>query len=198
MFFPFSTLIVTLLLGAGVDRLPSGASARQGPSSQASHFAFMSEPPVTEVQVGDPAPNFSYQGFDGRWMRLHHLVDQGPVLLVFGLNDSQLGRLERERDALLGLGVIPVAIVDRPPGKARDLVRRLDLKYTVLADSRLVIASQFNAADLGRVTPSWFVIDARLRVRALSRGRTPPEEYVRLCARALALPIPGSPVPTSR
>lgn len=197
MLFPFSTLILTLLLGGGVDRAPSGTNVKP-PSQPTSHFAFMSEPPVSEVQVGDAAPNFSYQGFDGRWMRLHHLVDQGPVLLVFGLNDAQLGTLERERDALLGLGVIPVAIVDRKPGKAHELVRKLDLKYTVLSDSRLVIASQFNAADLGRVVPSWFVIDARLRVRALSRGRTPPDDYVRLCARALALPIPGNLLPTSR
>jgi peroxiredoxin len=196
MFFPFSTLIVALLMGGGFDQVPSGANPR--PSPTASHLSFMSEPPVTEVQVGDPAPNFSYQGFDGRWMRLHHLVDQGPVLLVFGLNDNQLGAIEHERDGLLGLGVIPVAIVDRRPGQARDLVRRLNLKYTVLADSRQVIASQFNATDLGRVTPSWFVIDARLRVRSLSRGRTPPDDYVRLCARALALPIPGNLMPASR
>jgi len=197
MLFPFSTLIVTLLVSTGIDRAPGAANVKP-PTQPTSHFAFMSEPPISEVQVGDAAPNFSYQGFDGRWMRLHHLVDQGPVLLVFGLSDAQLVRLDRERDGLLSLGVIPVAVVDRKPGKASEAVRKLGLKYTVLSDSRLVIASQFNANDLGRVVPSWFVIDARLRVRALSRGRTPPDEYVRLCARALALPIPGNLMPTSR
>ena len=198
MLHPLSTLVVALLLGSGFDRSPGDTPFKPGSIQPSSHFAFRSEPPISEVRVGDPAPNFSYQGFDGRWTRLHHLVDQGPVLLVFGLNESQMNTLERERDDLLGLGVIPVVIVDRNPGQARHLVRRLGLRYTVLADSRLVIASQFNAAEPGRVTPSWFVIDNRLRVRALFRGRVPQQDYVRLCARALALPMPGGVVQTSR
>jgi len=198
MLLPYTTLIVALLAGGGVDRVPGGSALRPSAPQHTSRFAFRSEPPISEVRVGDPAPNFAYQGFDGRWARLHHLVDQGPVLLLLGLSEPQMATLERERDGLLGLGVIPVAIVDRTPGQARSLVRRLGLRFTVLADSRLVIASQFNATDLGRVTPSWFVVDARLRVRALSRGRVPSEDYVRLCARALALPMPGGLVQTSR
>ena len=197
MLLPFTSLVVALLLGSGVDHGPDG-SIRSGASPPTSHFIFRSEPPISEVRVGDPAPNFSFQGFDGRWTRLHHLVDQGPVLLVFGLTESQMTAMERERNDLLGLGVIPVAIVDRTPGQARNLVRRLGLRFTVLADSRLVIASQFNATDVGRLTPSWFVIDNRLRVRALFRGRIPGEDYVRVCARALALPMPGGIIPTSR
>ena len=198
MLHPFTTLVVALLLGSGFDRTPGDSNLKPGALQPTSHFTFTGEPPISEVRVGDPAPNFSYQGFDGRWTRLHHLVDQGPVLLVFGLTESQMTALERERDDLLGLGVIPVAVVDRNPGQARNVVRRLGLRYTVLADSRLVIASQFNATELGRLTPSWFVVDQRLRVRALFRGRVPQQDYVRLCARALALPMPGGIVHTSR
>ena len=197
MLLPFSSLVVALLLGSGVDRNPEGSTG-PGASQPRSHFTFRAEPPISEVRVGDAAPNFSFQGFDGRWTRLHHLVDQGPVLLVFGLNESQMTALERERNDLLSLGVIPVAIVDCNPGQARNLVRHLGLRFTVLADSRLVIAPQFNAAEAGRLTPSWFVIDNRLRVRALFRGRLPSEDYVRVCARALALPMPGGIVQTSR
>jgi len=197
MLFPFSTLFLTLLLGGGTDL--TGTRTPHRPISQdvSNRFHYVVEPPVAELRVGDRAPNFAYQGYEGHWMRLHHLVDQGPVLLVLGWNEEQLVQLEREREELLQLGVIPVAIVDRKPGKARTIVRTLKLKFTVLADPRLVIAWQFNVAESGRITPSWFVIDRRARVRALSRTHVPAEAYTRLCARALALPMPGTLVPTS-
>ena len=31
------------------------------------------EPPATEVAPGEPAPDFSFQGTDGRWRHLHDL-----------------------------------------------------------------------------------------------------------------------------
>src|SRR5262249_21253455 len=147
--------------------------------------------------LGDPAPNFSFEGYDGHLMRLHHLLDQGPVLLVFGAREADLLRLQQERGPLLDLGIVPVAIVDTKPGATRALVKRMCLQYTVLADSRGVIADQFNTVDGERVVPSWFVLDARGRVRGLARGGLPALDYPRLCARALALPMPGVAFPSA-
>ncbi len=195
--FPPSTLFLTLLLGGGMDISGSGVSPRPTPEPP-SPFFYAAEPPASEVRVGDAAPDFSYQGYDGRWMRLHHLLDQAPVLLVFGANESQLAQIEKEREELLGLGVIPVAVLDRKPSAARSAVSRLGLRHTVLADPRQVIASQFNAVELGRVSPGCFVIDRRGRVRGLVRGQLPVEGYARLCARALAIPMPGTLFPSSR
>lgn len=194
MILTTSTLL-GLLLGGG----PGEPVSEQRPTSPTSaHARAVAEPPTTEVFVGDPAPNFAYQGYDGRWMRLHHLLDHGSVLLVIGANDAQLSQIEREREALLRLGVVPVAVVDRRPGAARRIVAKLGLGYTVLPDGRQVIADQFNATEKGRMIPSYFVVDARGKVRGLLRGSLPPQDYPQACAHALALPLPGSPLPASR
>jgi hypothetical protein len=67
----------------------------------------------------------------------------------------------------------------------------------VLADSRGVIADQFNVLEGGRVAPSWFVLDAKGRVRGLVRGGFPTADYTRVCARSLALPMQGVAFPSS-
>jgi peroxiredoxin len=195
VFLPFSTLLLTMLLGPGVDG-SRASHERTGLTRSPSAFATPAEPPAVEIQVGDPAPNFSYQGFDGRWMRLHHLLDQGPVLLVFDPGRDILSRLEEERESLLDLGVVPVAVVDSRPGAARSLAQRMGLRFTVLSDERLVIASQFNAVQSTVLVPSWFVLDHHGKVRGLGRGRLPSAEYPRLCARALSLPLPGAVMPS--
>jgi peroxiredoxin len=155
------------------------------------------EPPLMVLGVGDPAPNFAFEGYDGHVMRLHHLLDQGSVLLVFGAHESELRKLQQQRAGLLDLGVVPVAFVDARPNATRMLVKRLGLEYTVIADGRGVIAELFNVVDGERVLPAWFVLDARGRVRGLSRGTLPSTEYRRLCARALVIPMPGVAYPTS-
>jgi peroxiredoxin len=183
-----------LLLAGGIE---AGRAVNHRPDpKRPPAFAVPPEPPPVEVQVGDPAPNFSYQGFDGRWMRLHHLLDQGPVLLVIAPGQEELRRLEQERESLLDLGVIPVAIVDLRSGAARSLAQRLGLRYTVISDQRRVIASLFNVVHDGRVAPSWFVIDRQGKVRGLLRGRIPAFDYPQLCARVLALPLPGATLPS--
>jgi peroxiredoxin len=198
MLLPFTTLFLTLLLGGGPDLPGVGGGQRAIPTGPSRSFQNVAEPPSAQVDVGDPAPDFAYQGYDGRWMRLHHLLDHGPMLIVFGVTDGAMAQIEKEREPLLGMGVIPVAVLDRKSSVARALVGRLGLKFTVLADPRQVIASQFNAFDGERVVPSWFVIDQRGKVRGLFRGRLPPGDYLRLCARSLGLPMPGTVVQTSR
>jgi peroxiredoxin len=158
------------------------------------------EPPVTPVDLGDTAPDFSYQAADGHWRHLRELLEQGPTVLVFGANDVVLRALEHDRDRLLDLGVIPVAVVDTKGGAARATVERLGLHFMVLSDSRGVIAGQFNAVDgrSGRQLPCLFVLDRARRVRGLVRTSLPVRDYVGLAANALGLPVPGAPVTTSR
>jgi len=127
------------------------------------------------------------------------VVEQGDVLLVFGANDADLRTLEQERAQLRALGVVPVAVLDVRPGRAGSTVRRLGLGYSVFADPRRVIATQFNSihATNGSAVPAWFVIDRKRRVRGLQRGRLPREDYPLLARRALALPLPGVALPTA-
>jgi peroxiredoxin len=155
------------------------------------------EPPPVEVRSGEPAPDFSYQSPDGRWRHLHDLLQQGEVVLVFGASDLELRMLERERDALLDLGVMPVAVLDVKPGSAWNSARKLGLRYTVLADPRRIIGAQFNVLDSGSLVPGWFVIDRKGMVRGLRRGDLPGQGYPGLVARALSLPLPSVPLPVS-
>jgi len=191
--------LALLLLGGGPDlergSQPATPASSSSPSVSAHEAA---EPPATEICAGDPAPDFAFQGFDRRWMRLHHLLNHGQVLIVFGATPAELTQLDLEKDDLLSLGVVPVAVLDRTPGVARRLAVELGLSYTVLADARQVIAVQFNCTDGGRMVRGWFVVDSHGKVRALQRGTLPEGDYPTLCARALGLATPGVPLPASR
>lgn len=187
-----------VLLASGEFARPATAPRPERPIGSGLSSGRLPEPPVLVLRVGDPAPNFSFEGYRGQWMRLHHLLDQGPVLLVFGAREADLRRIQEERARLLDLGVVPVAIVDRKASATRTWVKRLGLQYTVLSDTRGVIAGQFNMLDAGVVAPGWFVLDPRGRVRGLTRGQLPTADYSRLCARSLALPMPGVMLPAVR
>jgi len=157
------------------------------------------EVPPAEVILGDVAPEFSYQGADARWRQLRDLVRDMPVLLVFGANEEALRALDREREALAGIGVVPVAVVGARLGVARAMVRRNGLRIHVLADPQGVIAAQYNASDpgTGRHKPAWFVLDAERHVRGLGRAGLPRRGFVTLAADALGLPSSAS-VPAAR
>jgi AhpC/TSA family protein len=200
---------ITLLLAAAAifgavhdvsDRgaLPPGSSPTSRPFATMHPMSL--EPPATEVCLGDIAPDFAYQGPDARWRRLHDLVAEAPTLLVFGANDGVLRIIEGEREALMDLGVIPVAVVGSRLGVARSIVNRLGLRYTVLADPQAVIAAQYNALDpaSGRQFPCWFMLDARRRVRALGRQGLPLRGYADLAADALGVPSHTSTRPAAK
>jgi len=193
-------LVATVILSAAVDP----GNAPQGPSLErlnpgATQQTGKPEPPTTEVRIGDVAPDFSYQAFDGRWRRLHELRAQGPVLLVFVPDENELRSMERQRARLLDLGVVPVAVLDVSPRATLGLVQKLGLQFSVLSDPRSVIAEQFNAIDwrTHATQAAWFLLDAKGMVRALDRGSF-PDEPVAMAAQALGRPAPGTAVPTSR
>jgi len=158
-----------------------------------------SEPPITPVVPGSIAPDFSYQTPDDEWHRLRDLIAQGPVLMLIGPRDANLTALEKDRERLLDLGVIPVAVIDGPARMARASAVRLELHYTLVADPQAVIAGQFNALAprSGQPQPCWFVIDRQRRVRALDRTGLPAKGYVQIAREALALPAEGVSLPVA-
>lgn len=195
-----TALLATILaLGPGEvmdqtpPRTPDDAASRN-------YRALPPEPPSANVDGGDRAPDFAYQGEDNRWRRLRELLHQGPVLLVFGADPPTLAAIERERDALLKLGALPVAVLDMRNGVAWATARRLGLHYLVIPDSRRVIAAQFNAMDAGgeQTAPAWFVVDRGGRVRALRRGTLPRQGYTARVSAALGLPDPDAGVPAEK
>jgi peroxiredoxin len=156
------------------------------------------EPEATPVVKGSLAPDFSYQTSDGEWSRLHDMLAQGAVLLVLGARDEHITAIEAEREKLLDLGVLPVAVLDANSRTVRASSRRLGVHYTIVADPRSVIAEQFNALapKTSAALPCWFVIDRKGRVRALDRTGLPASGYAEIATKALALPLPGVSLPT--
>lgn len=195
-------LAITSLFAAAQDIGDRGrsSSTANGLHSGYALNARALETPATEVCLGDIAPDFSYQGVDARWRRLRDLVHDHPALLVFGANEGTLRIIESEREALMNLGVLPVAVAGSRLGATRSMVQKHDLRFTVIADPQGVIASQFNAVDPanGRHLPAWFVLDSARRVRALGRAGLPLRGYADLVAEALGLPPTSATVPSGR
>ena len=157
------------------------------------------EPPVTIVMTGDPAPDVTWEGPASHPQRLRDLRAQGHVLLVISPTEAQLKALERERDHLLDLRVVPAAVLDRNASGVAGLARRLGLHFTLIPDPRSIIAAQFNALDPAthHAAPAWFVMDRSGRVRALDRTGVPESGYLQLVSTALVLAAPGATLPTS-
>ena len=200
---PFASMIalVTALLSATVEpgSIPTSIT-ESGRPAIAPLQSGGPEPPASEVRVSDFAPDFSFEGFDGRWRNLHDLRVQGPVLLLIAPDSDPLLSLERERASLVQRGIVPVAVVDASPRAVASWTRKLNLHYTVIPDPRRVIAEQFNAIEsrTHAAVPAWFVIDRSGRVRALERGRFPSAGFLPVAAQALGLPAPGVALPTRR
>lgn len=191
----FPTLLATLTLIATVPLNGDGPPNQRAPSDAAQARTSIGtsapEPRTALVRVGDPAPDFSFADLDGRWNRLRDLLAHGPVLLVFDAGERTLTSLQREREALIGMGVVPVAIADLRPGAVRSLAQRLNLRYPVYPDPRGIAASQFNAIDATTLRPvtAWFVVDRAGRVRALGRGAAPASRWTEVCSTALGIPL---------
>jgi peroxiredoxin len=151
------------------------------------------------IDVGSSAPDFSYEPISGGSNRLHDLRAQGPVLLVIGATSEQLASLQRERQELLGMGVVPVAVVDARTNTVRRQIDKLGLTYPVIADPRRLIAAQFNSLEPNSraAMPAWFVVDQKGRVRDLNRFEWPAREWAAIASTALGLPRSEEPRPAS-
>lgn len=190
-----STACLVLAVSGTPVRLPADDPARV-PASLA---PAATEPPAAVPTIGDLAPDFAWDGPEGRPVRLRDLRAQGHVLLLFSPDEPRLLALERDRDRLLDLRIVPAVVMDRGPGALATLARRLGLHYTLVPDPRRVVASQFDAVDArtGSAVPCWYVLDRWGHVRAFGHGAMPGEGYVRLAASALQLPSPDATLPTT-
>lgn len=187
-----SSLLLAVVVAATVPLQPgeppgSPPAAERGLPTISPRAA---EPPSSTLMVGDIAPDFAWQVGDRRFASMKEALAQGSLLLVFAPNDRQLRAIEEERDALLDLGVVPIGVLNARGGAASGTARRLGLSFTLVPDSRRVIAGQYGATDDNRqsMLPAWFVVDRRGQVRALGRGSIPAGGFPRLAATVLAIP----------
>ncbi len=188
--FVFATTV-----GDGNDRTPSSnPDLVTGVSRPPASVTEISYPPV---EVGDPAPDFSWVGPDGQTHALHDALLQANVLLVFAPDDAALQKLESERDDLAQIAVTPIAVLDARGRSAANRARRLGLHFVVVADATHLIGSQFSQLEpsSGRLLPGWYAVDRRRVVRGAGTETGGPTSWTRLAASALAIPSPDVPLP---
>jgi len=178
---------------------PTMAAESRGSSSYDAHprldmYAVGTAGEYATVVVGEKAPDFNYQ-VDGRWQRLRDLRAQGHVLLVLSANNDQLRAIESQREGLLRLGVVPVAVLDLRASSCRSAAAKLGLHFTVIPDPTRVIGAQFNSLEpRTRMTaPSWFLIDRTGNIRALDRLEWPTSDWREVASNALGLATDGAP-----
>jgi len=178
-------------------------AAAQAPGASSTHVrgaldAYAGGADYAVIDSGSTAPDVSFEYASG-WMRLKDFRQMGHVLLVISPSKEQLVAIEHERNTLVDMGVVPVAVLDERPGTCRELQHSLQLGYTLASDTRRVIGAQFNALEPSSRAdaPAWFVIDHKGRVRELGHGSWPEGTWTTTCANALGLPAPDAPRPAS-
>jgi peroxiredoxin len=168
---------------------PAPAPAATVPSVASSPTA-PADTPRPKYGTGNKAPDFQYQSYDDLWQNLHNVLEHGDVLLVFGATDVDLRTIERERETLMKGGLIPLAVVEKNDRDVWASVRRLGLTFSLMADPRGAIGSQYGVYDasLGRSVGSWFLIDKKGKVRSSGIGM-PAQSWLALASNAFGRPF---------
>ncbi len=145
------------------------------------------------------APDFQFQGSDGRWSSLGEMRVSGHVLLVFEPSDAGLAALECEADLLRARGVLPVAVFRGSDRDNWSRIERLGLTYSLLSDPRGDVAALLEVADSGAPgAPSWCLVDRDGRVRGRERGALPATGLADAAGQALGAPEQASALGTPR
>lgn len=188
---------ITLLFATQVWAAnPSPMNSPPVPGAQRRVLAPLSaEPEAAALQIATPAPMFSYIGADGRWHRSDELLSRGPLLVLFGANDTDLVTVQRLAPAFEELGVRPVAVLGLTTRGTSQLTRRLGISIALVSDPMSAIAGLYHRLEptTGRHAPAYFVIDSHHTLRAMGLGPLPPTELlVATTARSLGRPLPSA------
>ncbi len=184
-------VLASAVLAAATTSTPGTES----PSNLVTHEISASAPAATVAEaaprgprVGEPAPDFAYKSRTYVWQNLHNMLEDGPVLLVFGASDEQLVSIEREAERFERAGIQPVAVVPHRDADAWKLLRRYDLSFSLLSDPNGVIASQYATIEAGPEgsVPSWFVVDRACRIRGAGTGTPASGDWMELASETLA------------
>jgi peroxiredoxin len=166
--------------------------AEPASSNSTGSVASASDAESISLRPGKKAPDFQYQSYDAMWQRLHNVLSHGDVLLVFGTDDADLRAIERQREAFMEAGIVPMVVVERSDRDVWSLVRRNGLTFSLLADPKGAIGLQYGVYDRnsGRSRTAWFAIDTKGRVRQVGT-EVPAQAWPVLVASALGRPVDG-------
>ncbi len=197
-------LMVAGLVAAATPAAAAKSNAPAEPVAFTNHVPVDAMPVVAPVATSAPevegitlrpgkkAPDFQYQSYDAMWQHLHNVLQHGDVLLVFGAGEADLRALERQREGFVDAGIVPMVVIERSDREVWGLVRRIGLTYSLLADPKGAIGEQYGVFDksTGRSRSTWFVIDAKGRVRQVGT-EVPAQAWPVQVASALGRPVDG-------
>ncbi len=121
------------------------------------------------LQVGDKAPDFQLQDFNGQFVHLSNFWHDKPALVLFwrhygcSCGRDRAARLKSEYPAFVELGANVVVVGQGEPERAADYARRFEIPCPVLCDPTF---TAYAAYDVLEGKPSQILFDA-------------PEEYLK-------------------
>ncbi len=127
---------------------------------------------MTEIDVGDEAPNFELEDQTGKKVRLSQFRGKKNVLLAFfpfafsPVCTNELGELREKEDAIKATGTQVLAVSVDSVWAQREFARQLKAKFPILSDFGRKAAPLYGALyeDKGFAKRSVFVIDGQGKV----------------------------------
>jgi peroxiredoxin len=153
----------------------------------------MSEQNQMEVQVGRPAPNFKAHDLDGNELWLRSLIGGKRALLLFYRGgwcpfcNEQLATLSRDREKFEQSRAIIVAVSGEDVEKGRELLKKLNLPFKLLSDTKFEGIDTYGVRDTNisektkargitqLAKPSAFIIDEHGVIRYKYVGTNAPD-----------------------
>ena len=128
---------------------------------------------AAELQVGDPAPDFSLAGSDGKTYKLSDFKGKKAVVLAWfpkAFTSGCTAELEDLRDNAAAIATYDAAVfmvsLD-PPETNAEFAKSVDAKHVLLSDADGSVAKTFGVAGLGSYAKRWpFYVDKDGAVRA--------------------------------
>jgi len=189
--------VIALLLATGVagsspgrDRTPM---PQVTPEANPVFQKAAPEPSTADLRVGESAPMFSYLSIDGRWHGFGELVENRPVLLIFGAQEGEIEGLQDVRTIFDDMGISVAIALDMRAGSAATYSKRMKLDGPIISDPKRAIAGLYHSLDQRslRHAPAYFVVDTKRTIRAMGYGSMPsPPQLIAITARGLGLPLP--------
>ena len=136
---------------------------------------------MSKLSIGDKAPEFEAETYEGKPVRLNDYKDKKTVVLYFYPRDNTPGcttqacDFTRDKDAFEDEDAIILGVSPDSPKKHRNFIEKKELKITLLADEEKELSNLFGIWQLKKfmgkeymgVVRSTFIIDPEGKVAAV-------------------------------
>jgi peroxiredoxin len=148
---------------------------------------------LSQIDVGQPAPDFVARDLEGNEVRLNNLIRGRKAVLLFYRGgwcpfcNEQLASIARDYEKFQELDAVVVAVSGEEVEKGKGLLKKLQLPFVLLSDTSFDSIERYGVLDakvsetlksrgIARLPkPSAFVIDAKGTVRYMHVGNSAPD-----------------------